>query len=122
MGESEPIASPRGFDIGISVSRQQQAVSDEGSGRGFDPTYIVFTAAVAFFEREARSACSRALRFGAGKRDERAVAVAKLARLRPIDIPARISAERHSNRRQFEARDCVTIPVDRANFSAVIII
>jgi hypothetical protein len=68
--QSEPTAFPRGFDIGGGVGRQQQAVSDEGSGSGFDPTDIVFTAAVAFFERGAGVAGSRALRSGAGKRDQ----------------------------------------------------
>jgi NAD(P)-dependent dehydrogenase (short-subunit alcohol dehydrogenase family) len=41
---SEPIAYPRGFDIGISVSRQQQAVGDEDSGGGLYPSDIVFAA------------------------------------------------------------------------------
>ncbi len=47
--ESEPIAFPRGFNIGGGVGRQQQAVSDEGSGSGFDPSDIGVSGAIAFF-------------------------------------------------------------------------
>jgi hypothetical protein len=59
---SERIAFPRGLDVSGGVGWQQQAIGDEGSSRGFDPTDIDISAAVAFFERgRGSSAASRSV-------------------------------------------------------------
>jgi hypothetical protein len=60
--------------------------------------------------------------FGPGEWDERAVAVGELTRLRPVEIPPGVGAERHRDRRQPEAGDFVAVDVDRAYPGAVDIV
>src|SRR5262249_33148983 len=105
----------RGSNISFGVGGQQQTVGYEGSGCGFNLGDIVFKATIAFFQRRTGVTGSFAFGLGAGKRNERAVAVAKLARLGPIDVPSRIGAEWHGNRRQLDARNLVSVSINRAD-------
>ena len=58
-------------------------------------------------------------RRGAGERDQRPVAVGQFLRLRAVDVPAGIGAERHLDRRQADAGDLVAVVVDRRDIGLV---
>jgi len=65
---------------------------------------------------------SFALLPGPGERDQRAVAISKFARLRAVDVPPGVGAERYGDRRQADAGGLVAVRDDRAHSGAVDIV